>query len=256
MPWILVTVARVEGSGPREVGAWMAVSGSELRGTVGGGHLEFDAIARARAALAGDELDEEVRYPLGPSLGQCCGGVVWLRFERCDQPPPAPRVPVALFGGGHVGQALARVLLALGFDLHWIDSREGVFPSDITARLEHADPVQDAVPDLAPGSHVVIMSFSHAEDLDILAAVLLRQREQRDLAFIGLIGSRTKWARFRHRLEERGFMAEELAQVHCPIGWPGLPGKRPEQIAVAIAAQLLAEPTLARDVLAPGSSSA
>ncbi|MEO3689844.1 xanthine dehydrogenase accessory protein XdhC [Roseateles paludis] len=255
-PVVLVTVARVEGSGPREVGAWMAVSGTETRGTVGGGHLEFDAIARARAALAGDALDEEVRYPLGPSLGQCCGGVVWLRFERRDQPPPEPRVPVALFGGGHVGQALVRVLEALNFDLHWIDSREGVFPADVKARLEHADPVQDAVPDLAPGSHVVIMSFSHAEDLDILAAVLRRQREQRDLAFIGLIGSRTKWARFRHRLEERGFTAEELAQVHCPIGWPGLPGKRPEQIAVAIATQLLAEPTLARDVLAPGSSSA
>ena len=239
MSWILVTVSRVEGSGPREVGAWMAVSATELRGTVGGGHLEFDAIARARAALAGDELDAEVRYPLGPSLGQCCGGVVWLRFEHLAAPPPEPRTPVALFGGGHVGQALARVLTALPFDLHWIDSRDGVFPPGIPGRLEHADPVQDAVPDLAPGSHVVIMSFSHAEDLDILAAVLRRQREHADLPFIGLIGSRTKWARFRHRLEERGFTAAELAQVHCPIGWPGMPGKRPEQIAVAIAAQLL-----------------
>lgn len=239
MSWILVTVSRVEGSGPREVGAWMAVSATELRGTVGGGHLEFDAIARARAALAGDELDAEVRYALGPSLGQCCGGVVWLRFEHLAVPPPESRTPVALFGGGHVGQALARVLTALPFDLHWIDSREGVFPPGIAGQHEHADPVQDAVLDLAPGSHVVIMSFSHAEDLDILAAVLRRQREQADLPFIGLIGSRTKWARFRHRLEERGFTAAELAQVHCPIGWPGMPGKRPEQIAVAIAAQLL-----------------
>ncbi|HEY9105041.1 MAG TPA: XdhC family protein, partial [Roseateles sp.] len=81
-PLILVTVARTSGSVPRETGAWMTVTVDGIDGTVGGGHLEFDAIARARTALAGGELEDEVRYPLGPGLGQCCGGVVWLRFER------------------------------------------------------------------------------------------------------------------------------------------------------------------------------
>jgi len=86
---------------------------------------------------------------------------------------------------------------------------------------------------------VLIMSFSHAEDLDVVAACLRRQRQQQDLPFIGLIGSKTKWATFSHRLAERGFSPAELAQVTCPIGVPGIHGKQPEVIAVAVAAQLL-----------------
>ena len=110
-------------------------------------------------------------------------------------------------------------------------------PSNVVC--EHSDPVQAAVNDLAADSHVLIMSFSHAEDLDIVAACLLRQREQADLPFIGLIGSKTKWATFRHRLEDRGFSESELAHITCPIGVDGVKGKEPEVIAVAVAAQLL-----------------
>jgi xanthine dehydrogenase accessory factor len=148
---------------------------------------------------------------------------------------------VALFGGGHVGHALARVLAPLPFALHWIDSRDEVFPAQVDADTlcEHSDPVQAAVPELAPQSMVLIMSFSHAEDLDIVAACLARQRERADLPFIGLIGSRTKWATFSHRLQARGFSDQELAQVTCPIGVSGITGKEPEVIAVAVAAQLL-----------------
>ena len=190
-----------------------------------------------------------LRQALGPSLGQCCGGVVHLRFECVDAADApalrqrlAPRLqPVALFGGGHVGHALARVLAPLPFALHWIDSRDEVFPAQVDADTlcEHSDPVQAAVPELAPQSMVLIMSFSHAEDLDIVAACLARQRERADLPFIGLIGSRTKWATFSHRLLARGFSDQELAQVTCPIGVSGITGKEPEVIAVAVAAQLL-----------------
>jgi xanthine dehydrogenase accessory factor len=104
---------------------------------------------------------------------------------------------------------------------------------------EHSDPVQAAVADLASGSRVLIMSFSHAEDLDIVQACLKRQRQRTDLPFIGLIGSKTKWATFRHRLRERGFSDQECEQVTSPIGVPGIEGKEPEVIAVAVAAQLL-----------------
>jgi len=104
---------------------------------------------------------------------------------------------------------------------------------------EHSEPVQGAVASLAPGSRVLIMSFSHAEDLDVLALCLTRQRQRGDLPYIGLIGSQTKWASFRNRLEARGYSAEELAHVTCPIGVPGIEGKEPEVIAVAVAAQLL-----------------
>jgi xanthine dehydrogenase accessory factor len=255
-PAVLVSVEQTEGSAPREPGAWMAVFANALVGTIGGGHVEFDAIARARALLAvtapvGDGAVH--RYALGPSLGQCCGGVMHVKFERIsviDEQALAARLigvsrgrtrPVALFGGGHVGHALVQVLANLPFSLTWIDSRDGVFPAQLPQGVscEHSDPVQAAVADVAPGSLVLIMSFSHAEDLDIVAACLLRQREQGDLPYIGLIGSKTKWATFRHRLETRGFTAAELAYVTCPIGVPGISGKEPEVIAVAVAAQLL-----------------
>ncbi len=253
---VLVTVRDTQGSVPREAGAWMAVFADAVVGTIGGGHLEFDAIASARGLLAGQggaastgRASAEARYPLGPSLGQCCGGVVNLRFEkvgRVDGPSLARRLhahlaPLALFGGGHVGRALVQVLARLPFAVTWIDSRDEIFPGDVpdNVQCEHSDPVQAAVTDLLPHSRVLVMSFSHAEDLDIVAACLQRMREKGDLAYVGLIGSKTKWATFRHRLEERGFRKQELAQVTCPIGIPGVAGKEPEVIAVAVAAQLL-----------------
>jgi xanthine dehydrogenase accessory factor len=98
------------------------------------------------------------------------------------------------------------------------------------------------VADLLPQSRVLIMSFSHAEDLDIVAACLVRHRERGDLPYIGLIGSKTKWASFRQRLQARGFSEAELALVTCPIGVPGIADKRPEVIAVAVAAQILLVP--------------
>lgn len=227
----------------------MAVTAEGFTGTVGGGHLEFDAIARARAALRGEPLEPEVRYPLGPGLGQCCGGVVWLRFEHVAAgedlaarlPVPLLR-PVALFGAGHVGLAIARIARDLPLALHWIDSREAAFPAEPPEphwQQESLDAIADTVPDLAPGSAVLIMSYSHAEDFNVVVACLKRQRERGDLPFIGLIGSHTKWASFRHRLEARGFTAAELDQVVCPIGIPGVEGKQPAVIAVAVLAQIL-----------------
>jgi xanthine dehydrogenase accessory factor len=246
---LLVTVESSQGSVPREAGAWMAVFADCFVGTIGGGHLELQAIEEARRHLAGGSGEPVLRYPLGPRLGQCCGGVVQLRFERVGaadvvavgQRLAPARLPVALFGGGHVGRALMTALGPLPFALRWIDSRDEIFPERLPENVEceHSDPVQGAVADLAPGSHVLVMSFSHAEDLDVVAACLLRQRQRNDLPFLGLIGSKTKWATFRHRLEERGFSRAELAQVTCPIGLPGIRGKQPEVIAASVAAQLL-----------------
>lgn len=247
---VVVQVHATRGSVPRERGAWMAVLADGQIGTVGGGHLEWQACERARALLrAGQAGAEQQTVVLGPSLGQCCGGEVTLRYEWVgprDREALARRLraahtPVALFGGGHVGRAIVAALLPLPFDIHWVDSRDEVFPTDLPPQVlaEHSDPVQRAVADLRPGARVLIMSFSHAEDLDIVAACLLRQRERGDLPFVGLIGSRTKWATFRHRLEARGFLAGELAHVTCPIGLPGITGKAPEVIAASVAAQLL-----------------
>ena len=266
---LLVTVDTTRGSVPREAGAWMAVFDDRVVGTVGGGRLEFEALDEARRRLVGGSpAVARLRYPLGPSLGQCCGGEVWLRYERvgpADLTALRARLlgaypPLALFGGGHVGRALVEVLLHLPLQLTWIDSRDGVFPALPGRQLEceHSDPVQAAVPGLASGSCVLIMSFSHAEDLDVLAACLLRQRQRGDLPYIGLIGSRTKWATFRHRLQDRGFSDAELAHVTCPIGVPGIRGKEPEVIAVAVAAQILqvqsaVAPSSTRDAPAPAA---
>ena len=253
-PAVWVTVDSAQGSVPRDAGTWMAVFGADVAGTIGGGRVEFDAIHEARERLHAAPREPLMRYALGPSLGQCCGGVMVLRFERftgMDIPVLRERLigarqPVALFGGGHVGQAVVAQLGRLPFALTWIDSRDEIFPEALPLNVvcEHSDPVQRAVATLAPRSHVLIMSFSHAEDLDVLAQCLLRQRERADLGDIGLIGSKTKWATFQHRLRDRGFTPDELATVNCPIGIAGIAGKEPEVIAVGIAARLLQLRTL------------
>jgi xanthine dehydrogenase accessory factor len=246
---VLVTVQSTRGSVPRGPGTWMAVFANTTVATVGGGHLEYDAMAHARRLLLNASGETVVRYALGPSLGQCCGGEVVLHFERIEASDAdalrlrlaSPRTPVALFGGGHVGRAVVQVLAHLPMALTWVDSRDEIFPANLPAnvRCEHSDPVHAAVADLPPGSRVLIMSFSHAEDLDVVAACLARQRAHGDLPYVGLIGSKTKWASFRQRLLARGFSEAELAHVTCPIGVPGIAGKEPEVIAVAVAAQIL-----------------
>jgi xanthine dehydrogenase accessory factor len=247
---VWVTVEATQGSVPRDAGTWMAVFSDALVGTVGGGRVEFEAVHEARLRLAGSTGAPVLRYPLGPALGQCCGGVMHLRFEpvqAADVPAlrarlAVRRMPVALFGGGHVGRALVEVLGNLPCAVLWIDSRDEIFPAQVPVDVvcEHSDPVHQAVAGLEPQSRVLVMSFSHAEDLDIVAECLRRQRVRADLRFIGLIGSATKWATFRHRLQERGFSEAELGWVTSPIGLPGIPGKEPEVIALAVAAQLLA----------------
>ena len=261
---VLVSVDRVQGSTPRDAGAWMAVfDAGEIINTLGGGQLEFQAIDVAKSMLKTmghassltqafgleDSVSPVLRFPLGPSLGQCCGGVVHLSFEkvrasdleRLVQTLRRPEPHLALFGAGHVGRALMRVMSTLPWTLSWIDSREDIFLQQefLSVTMEHSDPVHFAVDHLLSQTHVLIMSFSHAEDLDIVARCLLRQRSRGELSSVGLIGSETKWATFQNRLRERGFTQEELDTVECPIGLPGIEGKEPEVIALSVAARLL-----------------
>lgn len=264
---VVVRVGQVQGSVPRETGAWMVVSTDHVIGTIGGGRLEWDAIAYARHFMAGvrqltgaantplsdASLTDSKHFKLGPSLGQCCGGALDILFETIPatltperqaqwlQALDVPRQPIALFGGGHVGHALEMAMRALPFDLFWVDSRDGIFPDDLPPHVlaEHSSPVHDAVADIKPGAWVLIMSFSHAEDLDVLLACLARQRAHGDLPFIGLIGSATKWASFSSRARARGFTPSELDHITCPIGLPGIAGKEPAVIAASVVAQLL-----------------
>lgn len=263
---VKVSIEHTEGSVPRDVGTTMVVLGEPFFGTIGGGHLEHVAMAHAHNLLkewtaigkTEEPFDppptQRQRWVLGPSLGQCCGGVVHLAFEAMSandcrqfgQSTLNACRTVAVFGGGHVGDALLAQLLLLDYRVLGFDSRDAMFGSghgNPLLQIEQVTPITDAVPDLPAGCDVVIMSFSHAEDLELVHACLKRQKEKGDLGFIGLIGSASKWARFRHRLQERGHADELIEQVHCPIGHPAIQGKAPAVIALAIAAQISTNPS-------------
>ncbi|WP_341676423.1 xanthine dehydrogenase accessory protein XdhC [Niveibacterium sp. SC-1] len=291
---LLVTVAATEGSVPREPGAAMLVGRERLEGTIGGGHLEWEATAIARALQKEGPRARLVRFALGPSLGQCCGGVVWLLFERLDGAdallwrsraeavakgallwrtlesgdgasswtleaagphgePPSPRLahdgeawrfeeclsraafPVLIFGGGHVGTALVDTLLPVGAQITWVDTRDAQMPERAGVSKVITDTPESEVDDAPPGSYFLILTHSHALDLELVARVFRRS----DYAYFGLIGSRTKRKLFEPRLAARGVPAERLAELTCPIGIPGIRGKEPAVIAIAVVAQLL-----------------
>jgi xanthine dehydrogenase accessory factor len=243
----VVEVVATQGSVPREAGTRMLVTAGEAFGTIGGGHLELAAITLARSRLAsGERAPHEARHPLGPALGQCCGGVVWLRHRRLDAEAlqawagPAPRFFLQLYGAGHVGRAIAALLATLPCRVQWIDEREEQFPAGLVLppHIERVcvEPVQAEVAVAPPGAHVLVLTHSHDLDYAIVEAVLKRG----DFAFLGLIGSGTKRARFEHRLLARGFTPAQVARMTCPIGIEGLAGKEPEVVAVSAVAQLLA----------------
>jgi len=230
----VVEVQAVRGSVPREDGTRMLVTADAVIGTIGGGHLELQAIATARSGFVGEKS-----IALGPSLGQCCGGALVLRFaplaDLADWPAAAPRFRLQLYGAGHVGRAIARLLADIDCAVTWIDEREAEFPSEPSpphVERRCVDEVEAEVASAEAGCCFLILTHRHDLDLAITRAVLRRG----DFAFCGLIGSATKRARFEHRLQAEGLETDRLV---CPIGLPGITGKEPAVIAVAVVAQLL-----------------
>jgi xanthine dehydrogenase accessory factor len=250
VPGVLVTVASVRGHAPREAGAKLVVTADAGWGSIGGGNLEETAITRARAMLevmAGGGVAEP--ESLAVSLSdkartehgrQCCGGEVTLLLE------PLPVVAaVAIFGVGHVGLELARILARHDLELHLVDSRrDQLDPARLAVlddavagvHLHHAPVPELELGDLPRGSHVLILTHDHAEDFALCDAALRCPH----LASIGLIGSSAKWQRFRKGLLVEGHAPAEIDRITSPIGLPGVAGKDPATIAVAVAADLLA----------------
>ncbi len=242
---VLVTVAEVRGHAPRDSGAKMVVAGGRTWGSVGGGNLEETAVARARAMLVtGVARPEQLTVGLSDKSRsehgrQCCGGEVTLLLE------PLPVVPsVAVFGVGHVGLELARVLAGHDVDLHLVDSRAEQLTDERLAVLAdgearvtvHRAPVPElALGSVPQGTHVLVMTHDHAEDFALCDAALRCTH----LGTVGLIGSSAKWARFRSGLVVEGHDEASIDRIRCPIGLPGLPGKQPPAIAVSVAAELL-----------------
>ena len=307
---VRIVVAEVRGSTPREPGAFMLVGRDGVEGSIGGGQLEWEAIAGARELLEDVGVTGRVnKVVLGPDVGQCCGGVVsvWLeRFtreslgllqmaseagargcavlsstitaggvehsvvrrshpnvdettDRLLREPRQRALPILthntageptfierlddefpsvwLYGAGHVGQALARILTELPLRLTWIDSRAELFPDTIGggARILHNPDSLATVSEAPVGAYFIVMSHSHPLDFALCHALL----ERNDFAWLGLIGSMSKAARFRSRLTRAGLAADVIRKLVCPIGVDGIESKWPAAIAVAVAAQLM-----------------
>ena len=307
---VLVTVAAIRGSAPRETGAKMIVTAEETIGTIGGGQLEYQCTRIAADMLAGDERSSTRSFPLGAAMGQCCGGVVDILFEPIDARIPAwlkelcalhgQRMPAALvtgigaanvksvvtaehvvgssamalpnavlarareilaqggsaeriddyflepvvgsnfniavFGAGHVGTAVVAAFSQLDCNIRWIDSRRNVFRSvPKNVRTIEAEQPSLEVAAMPPGSSYLVMTHSHAIDFDVCDRILRRQ----DAVYCGLIGSRTKRRRFEKRYRQQGMPEPMIAELICPIGVDGISGKKPAEIAVAAAAEVL-----------------
>ncbi|MFT5049334.1 MAG: xanthine dehydrogenase accessory factor [Chlamydiales bacterium] len=236
-PCAMVVVTQVSGSAPREAGARMIVADGKLAwGTIGGGNLERLAIAHAAKALADGSLGtQSIDYPLAEKTGQCCGGQVTLFYETF----PWQRHRVVVFGAGHVGQALGGLADYLAADVLLIDSRSAdtiqpALPARSPFEVLWIDSPEAEADDLAQDSLVLVMTHSHAQDLEIMERLLKRG----GFPYIGLIGSRRKWARFKARLEQRGLDRTAIESVTCPIGL-GEASKDPRAIAISAAAELL-----------------
>ena len=275
-----VVIASHQGSSPRETGTAMLVWEGGQSGTIGGGKLEFEA---ARLALS-VKKSMATRVPLGPALGQCCGGAVTLVTEVFEEMPdletsfirrveggsPQPlairralangrngsggellfesgwlyepvqpaRAPLWIWGAGHVGRAIVHTLdPTQAFDITWVDSGQDRFPKDQGHSPFVTALVAVSIPDaarLAPrDAHHLILTYSHAYDLELCHRLL-----DHGFASAGLIGSATKWTRFKSRLRAIGHTDAQISCIQCPIGQPSL-GKHPQAIAVGVASELL-----------------
>ncbi|MGK5083541.1 xanthine dehydrogenase accessory protein XdhC [Bdellovibrionota bacterium FG-1] len=233
-PVVMVTVTQCTGSTPREPGAKMLVLGDgRFFGTIGGGNLEQLAIDDAKKSLETGQ-SRVIKYPLGAKAGQCCGGTVELFFEVLHQ---GPRLYV--FGAGHVGQAVCRVFAGTPFVVHLIDEREEWIGSDtipaqtIRHHCEWDDFVKTAQWS-GEQTYAVVMTYRHDLDEKIIKDLVGRAAK-----YLGLIGSRAKWERFKHRLSGQGISQEKLDRVKCPLGLDIGDGKTPQEIAISLAAEAM-----------------
>lgn len=251
--YVIATVMGSAGSVPRDPGSKMVITAQDQFDTLGGGQLEFQLIQKARAWLAETAgkvstqpgktgplaLQKMEKIPLAAKAGQCCGGSVSVLLEMFV----LDTAPLVVFGAGHVAKALMNILGGLEQRVIWVDNRLEQFPAmdDLADNIDCrclADPVS-IIAELPAGSELVILTHNHQLDFDVLQAALNRD----DFAFVGCIGSATKTERFTLRLQHAGFDAEQLAQLTMPIGLAEVGGKLPMEVAVSIAAQLLARKT-------------
>ncbi len=236
--YVLVTLLATAGSTPRNGGTKMLVCDDNAFDSIGGGHLEFEVIKQARNLLLDSTTTQKVEhYPLSSKLGQCCGGATNVLFEVFTEHTQH----IAIFGAGHVSKALVPILAQLPLQISWIDNRQDMLdnisqqalPSNV--KLVPSDMPVETIASLPDQSWVMVMTHSHQLDFDIIEAALRRK----DMAFVGMIGSNTKARRFRTRLAHREFQQQDIQRLVSPVGVLNIPGKRPIEVAVSMAAQLI-----------------
>ena len=254
--YVLVTVIATAGSTPRNGGTKMVVTGDSQFDTIGGGNLEFEAVKQAREMLAkGVECQEIVSYPLSSKVGQCCGGAVKLLFEVML----SHQQHIAIFGAGHVAQALVPILAQLPLQILWIEGRENWLEKSSDSDLHQQtannvaanaqqiasdysnvksvnnDAPVDEIAALPTDCWIVILTHNHQLDYELVEASLKRTHSN----YIGMIGSKTKAKRFRHKLAHRGFDQQQIDRLISPIGDLNITGKRPIEVAVSISSQIM-----------------
>lgn len=249
---VVALVTGTRGSAPRNAGAAMVITDQGTFGTLGGGAVEHSVLQRAREMLAGcSPARAEMEFPLNPALDQCCGGVMQVAVALVEGgvgrtlwpdgpalPAVKPGQPVTVYGAGHVGRAVIAALAPLDFALTWVDAQAGRMGGAPAGVRTVESPLPEAEAKGAPPDAIhLVMTHSHAVDLEIVTAIL-----SGPFGRCGLIGSKTKRARFEKRLTERGIASEAIAALECPIGLPGLTDKRPAAIAASVAADLLMHP--------------
>ena len=232
--YVLVTILGVRGSAPRDSGTKMVVCANASFDTIGGGHLEHKATKIALEILSkGEQTQHLEHFPLGPKLGQCCGGTTSVLFESFA----SSYINIMLFGAGNVGHAIAPMLAGLPVKLHWVDEREELFPevaANNTNNLITDNPV-DEIASMPANSYYVVLTHNHQRDFDICSAILKRE----DFKYLGLIGSDTKWKRFQQRFDHRGIQKELVDKIACPVGLSNVPGKLPMEVAVSIVGEII-----------------
>ena len=230
---IRITITKTAGSAPRDAGTQMLVWADRIEGTIGGGTLEWEAMAEARRMLRDGRASHAARIALGPALGQCCGGAVSLSWDLADTITPPTAQPLWIYGAGHVGRAIVNVMAPLpDYAITWVDTHADRFPETQITTLVAADPVR-AVKHAPANADHLILTYSHEIDLALCHAVL-----SHDFNSAGLIGSATKWARFKGRLAALGHSSGQISRIACPIGDPSL-GKHPAAIALGVATAMI-----------------
>jgi len=232
--YVLLTVLETKGSSPRDTGTKMLVTKNSIFDTIGGGALEHECIQIARDLLEeGKSLQLTQSFNLGKDLKQCCGGVVSIFFEVFS----VNNFKIALFGAGHIGKALVKILEDVDCQLSWFDSRDVQFPKKTASHIKHIvmDEPELSVDSCAKNTYFLVMTHDHALDQQLCEAIISRG----DSRYCGLIGSHTKGLKFRQRLLKKGFKKQEINNLSCPSGLKGMNSKKPVEIAISIMAELL-----------------